>query len=90
MIHCSQQLEVNISLLVRLWDFMNEAGIMNEKLVKERKQTKSRIQVHLVPPFVPEMSKESAKEVWAKNSLTLSLAGNTLSVEITIFNHVNC
>lgn len=69
---------------------MNEAGIMNERVAKERKQTKSRIQVHLVPPFVPEMSKESAKEVWAKNTLTLSLAGNTWSIEITMFNHVNC
>ena len=55
---------------------MNEAGIMNERVAEERKQTKSRIQVHLVPPFVPEMSKESVQEVRANNTLALSLEEN--------------
>lgn len=43
----------------------------------------------LFPPFVPEMTKESAKEVWSNNILALSLEGNTRSIEITLFDHVN-
>ena len=57
---------------------MNETGIMNERVTKERKQTNSRIQVlYSFLSSVLEMSKENAQGIWGKNLLALSLEGNT-------------